>query len=138
MNGEKFISLLQSEEFLAKLNDAETVAEAKNLFQSEGLDISDEKIKVVMEALQDANKKAHNGEMLSEEDLESVSGGGFITKSLEIIILAAVLYEGVGVAKEIYDRGGVKRFNIREHFGRAYVGYKKARASVVDWATSSE
>lgn len=107
MNERKIVSLLQSEEFLAKLNDAETLAETKKIFASEGLELNDEKAQTIMGALESATKKAHNGEMMSEEDLKYVSGGSFIKKSLELIILSALFVEGTRVAFKVHKRGGL-------------------------------
>jgi hypothetical protein len=137
VNERKIISLLQSEEFLAKLNDAENVDDAKKLFQSEGLDLSTEKVKIIMEALESATKKAHNGEIMTEKDLESVSGAGLITKALEFVVLSALICEGAYIGVEVYKRGGIKNPNVLKYINKGKETAEKAKNSVVEWLTGS-
>ncbi len=136
MNGEKIILLLQSEEFLAKLNDSETVAETKKLFASEGLGINDEKAQIIMDALKSANKKAHDGEIMSEEDLKLISGGGVITKALEFVILSSILATGVGIGVSVHKRGGIKNKTVLKYIDKAKDAKKHVEDRVVNWLTT--
>lgn len=64
-----FDSLMSNETFQEKLYGAKDVSEVKELFANEGVDLTEEQL---MEML------LPNGEDLSEEDLENVSGGGSV------------------------------------------------------------
>ena len=136
MNEGKVISLLQSEEFLAKLNDASTVAETKKLFEAEGINLSDKKADIIMEALKSANQKAHGVEMMSEEDLELVSGGRFIGKSLEFVILSALICEGTYIGVEVYKRGGVKNERVLRLSRIGENLREKVENKIVNWLTT--
>lgn len=134
MNERKIVSLLQSEAFLAKFNDAETVAETKKLFASEGLELNDEKAQTIMDALESANKKAHDGEVMSEKDLELVSGGGLIKKSLEFIILSALIVEGTRIGIKIKKRGELRE-GVKNLVEKGKSGINKAEDTIVEWLT---
>ncbi len=70
------IKLLQNEKFLARFNDAEgDMSRAKALFASEGLELSDDQLQIVMQALDDAKKAMYSGELLPEDKLQNVAGG---------------------------------------------------------------
>ncbi len=47
---EKVIGVLKDENFIAKLNDAVDLNEVRDIFSSEGIEISLDKAKVIMEA----------------------------------------------------------------------------------------
>ena len=65
---ELLIKLLSDEKFFASMNDTENdVSKMKALFASKGLELSDDKINVIIEALDEAKKSMYNGEGLSEE-----------------------------------------------------------------------
>ncbi len=96
------ISLLQSEEFLAKLNDASVPEEVCEIFAKEGYEISSEKAKVIMDALKVANKRIRNNEEVSDEELQEIAGGRknvVIIRRLEEIIISSDISEesSVGV-----------------------------------------
>lgn len=69
--GEKmtFESLMNDEQFLERLYEAKDIAEVKVLFLSEGVEVTEEEL---------MSKLLPGGEDLTEDDLESVSGGGAI------------------------------------------------------------
>lgn len=81
--------LLQSEEILAKLNDATTPEEVCKIFSKEGYEISSEEAKIIMDALKVANKRIRNNEEVSDEELEEIAGGR--ENVLEIRILEKII-----------------------------------------------
>lgn len=84
------ISLLQSEGFLAKLNDASTPEEVCEIFSKEGYEISFEKAKVIMDTMKVVNKRIRNNEEVSDKELEKIAGGReniIIIRRLEEIII---------------------------------------------------
>lgn len=96
------ISLLQSEEFLAKLNDASVPEEVCEIFSKEGYEISSEKARVIMDALKVANKRIRNNEEVSDKELQEIAGGRknvVIIRRLEEIIISSDISEesSVGV-----------------------------------------
>ncbi len=98
------ISLLQSEEFLAKLNDSSTPEEVCEIFSKEGYEISNEKAKVVMDALKVANKRIRNNEEVSDEELEEIAGG--IGKK---DIVRIRIFEEIIVSSDISDEPDMKK-----------------------------
>lgn len=98
------ISLLQSEEFLAKLNDSSTPEEVCEIFSKEGYEISNEKAKVVMDALKVANKRIRNNEEVSDEELEEIAGG--IGKK---DIVRIRIFEEIIVSSDISDEPDAKK-----------------------------
>lgn len=107
------IKLLQNEDFLARFNDVEgDAAKTKELFASEGLDLSDDQMEVIVDALKAAKKSMYNGEPLTEDQMDEIAGGGILRraaiKALVGAILAGGLYYGYKVYKGVQERGGVK------------------------------
>lgn len=96
------ISLLQSEEFLAKLNDASTPEEVCEIFSKEGYEISNEKAKVIMDALKIANKRIRNNEEVSDEELEEIAGGR--KNVVEIRILEKII-----ISSDISDEPDMRK-----------------------------
>lgn len=110
---ELLIKLLSDEKFFASMNDTENdVSKMKALFASKGLELSDDKINVIIEALDEAKKSMYNGEGLSEEELNDISGGGFeiseksqriAEKAMKaIMITGGVIVTTVGLAEATY------------------------------------
>lgn len=64
-----FESLMANEVFQEKLCEAKDMAEVKALFSGEGVEISEEEL---------MNKILPDGQELTEDSLEDVSGGGAI------------------------------------------------------------
>lgn len=86
------IQLLQSENFLSRLNDASDNEEIVSIFEKEGVKISLDKAEIISQALQNVNHRIYNNEKLDLEELEKISGGGLpIIKSLELLMLSAVI-----------------------------------------------
>lgn len=104
----KIISLLQNERFLSQLNDALTPEDIQKVFKNEGINISVDKAEVVSEALESVNERIRNAEEISQEELDEIGGGrSFFRNTLELIIMGAVLAEGVNIAKKVRERGGL-------------------------------
>lgn len=79
------IKLLSDEKFLARMNDTENdISKMKALFASEGIELSEDKIKVIIDALDSAKKSMYTGEGLSDEDLEAIAGGGAVGTGLKV------------------------------------------------------
>ncbi len=101
--GDLLIKLLSDEKFLARMNDTEDdVSKMKVLFASEGIELSEDKIEIIIDALDSAKKSMYNGEGLSDEDLEDIAGGTIIGSGLKVTgkvatkaIKAAILTGGV-------------------------------------------
>ena len=72
MDEQKLQELLQSQPFMEKVLSAQTVEEVKSLFSAEGVDLTDEDINVLGQAIEAA---IQNGGNLSDADLENISGG---------------------------------------------------------------
>lgn len=62
-------ALIDNEQFQEKLHEAKNIAEVKALFEREGVDITEDKLMKLM---------LPEGEDLTEEALENVSGGGSV------------------------------------------------------------
>lgn len=62
-------SLMRDEKFQERLYEAKDLAEVKALFASEGMEITDNELMKML---------LPQGETLSEDELESVAGGGAI------------------------------------------------------------
>lgn len=109
---ELLINLLSDEKFFASMNDTENdVSKMKALFASKGLELSDDKINVIIEALDEAKKAMYNGEGLSEEELNDISGGFEISEKSQriaekamkaIMITGGVIFTTVGLAEATY------------------------------------
>ncbi len=92
---ELLIKLLSDEKFLACMNDAENdVSKMKALFASKGIELSDEKIEIIIDALSDAKKSMYNGEGISEQELNDISGGTVLSRMAETAIKAIIFTAG--------------------------------------------
>ncbi len=114
-----FIKLLSDEKFLARMNDTENdVSKMKALFASEGIELPEDKIEIIINALDSAKKSIYNGEGLSDEDLEGIAGGGVggtalkttgkvAKKALKVVIIAGctlgVTAAGVGALNKMAE-----------------------------------
>ena len=112
------MGLLQNEEFLGRFNDVEEdISQTKELFASEGLDLSDDQLEVVISALRSAKKSMYTGEPLDDDDTENVSGGGIIESSirklLALAILSGTLYGGYQVYTRVKEKGGVQNEDVQ-------------------------
>lgn len=94
-------SLLKDEKFIAKLNDAEDFQKVKELFESEGLVLSISECEEVLNVLNYITLKAQNGEKVSDEDLENVSGGSAFKKIVGQALIGMSLYVGYNVYKNV-------------------------------------
>ena len=92
-------SLLKDEKFIAKLNDAEDFQKVKELFESEGLVLSISECEEVLNVLNYITLKAQNGEKVSDEDLENVSGGSVFKKIVGQALIGMGLYVGYKVVE---------------------------------------
>lgn len=102
---ELLIKLLGDEKFLARMNDTENdVSKMKALFASRGLELSDDKIEVIIEALGDAKKSMYNGEGLSEQELNAISGGASLYGMAKRAIKAIIITAGAIAAKGALGR----------------------------------
>ena len=83
-----FEALMSNEPFQEKLYEAQDIAEVKALFSNEGVDITEKKLMSMM---------LPDGENLTENDLENVSGGGSVISWLR---------SRLGGGKESFGGGG--------------------------------
>lgn len=88
----KIKNLFADEEFAKKFSAAEDFAEVKQLFADNGIDISDDELNHLLEAML-AKIEARDGSELSEDQLENVAGG-----FIEWIILGGVFAVVGGVS----------------------------------------
>ncbi|MCL2169364.1 MAG: class IIb bacteriocin, lactobin A/cerein 7B family [Defluviitaleaceae bacterium] len=86
MNQEKLTALLENEEFVDALSQAETIEGAQKLFADNDVTISIDELKALC-----AKAKQESGEELSDEELELVAGGIAPIIIAPIIIAAPIL-----------------------------------------------
>ena len=103
MNYEKDLQLIENEEFVKKLENSETLEEAKNVFLENGVNID---VDVMKNDILASNKE------LDETDLENVAGDGILAfgwnlgKALGII--ARTLYEDKKGMSRTYSWSQIK------------------------------
>ena len=138
---EKIIGILKNENFIAKLNDAVDLNEIRDVFRSEGIEISLDKAKVITEALSSVNERIQNTEEVTDEELEEISdeslekidgGRSVMRKALELVFMFAVIAEGVRISKKVRQRGGVSE-KITDYTTKGKNALIAAENKVVDW-----
>ncbi len=92
----KVQSLMQDEQFKAKLADAEDLDAMAALFRNEGIQVSGADLEAALEQ--------HNGDELSEESLEDVAGGFAISG---LIAAGCIIFIGGSILLGYID--GVKK-----------------------------
>ncbi len=92
MDNQKLMDLLQNNAFMEKILSAASTEEVKSLFSEQGLNLTDENINALGQALE---KAIANGGELSEDDLADVSGGGDVSTTAIVTALSTV---GLGSA----------------------------------------
>lgn len=103
---EKVIEVLKDENFIAKLNDAVDLNEIRDVFSSEGIEISLDKARVIAETLSSVNERIQNTEEVTDEELDEIAGGrSVVHKALELVFMFAVIAEGVRISKKVRQRG---------------------------------
>ena len=130
---EKVVELLKNENFIAKLNDAVDLNEVRNIFASEGIEISLDKAKVIMEALHSVNERIQRTEEITEEELDEIAGGGsIIRKALELVLMSAVVAEGIRITGKVKQKGGVSK-KISNYTDKVKGALISAEDNVVNW-----
>ncbi len=130
---EKVIGVLKDENFIAKLNDAVDLNEVRDIFSSEGIEISLDKAKVIMEALSSVNERIQNTEEVTDEELDEIAGGrSIVRKALELVFMCAVITEGVRISKKVIQRGGVNE-KILDCTSKGKNALLVAEDKVVNW-----
>lgn len=130
---EKVIGVLKDENFIAKLNDAVDLNEVRDIFSSEGIEISLDKAKVIMEALSSVNERIQNTEEVTDEELdEIVSERLIVRKALEFVFMCAVITEGVKISQKVIQRGGVNE-KILDCTSKGKNALLAAEDKVVNW-----
>lgn len=106
MNYEKDLQLIENEEFVKKLENSETLEEAKNVFLENGVNVD---VDVMKNDILASNKE------LDETDLENVAGGGIIQGALfgwnlgkALGIIARTLYEDKKGMSRTYSWSQIK------------------------------
>ncbi len=94
---EKVQNLLSDDKFISKLNEKESFMEIKDLFGENGVELSEDELKMILNAILVTVDKS-NGE-ISETELENVNGG---------IVGWVILGVGAGIV------GGVSAYKLRK------------------------
>lgn len=85
MDEKKLLDILKDEDFIEEVFTTATPQEIKELFQKKGLNLSDQEIEKVIEFFE---KNIEDAESLSNEELQSISGGTSVRiNNLENILL---------------------------------------------------
>ncbi|MBR0423074.1 MAG: hypothetical protein IJJ04_00295 [Clostridia bacterium] len=85
MDEKKLLDILKDEDFIEEVFTTATPQEIKELFQKKGLNLSDKEIEKVIEFFE---KNIEDAESLSNEELQSISGGTSVRiNNLENILL---------------------------------------------------
>lgn len=130
---EKVIEVLKDENFIAKLNDAVDLNEIRDVFSSEGIEISLDKARVIAETLSSVNERIQNTEEVTDEELDEIAGGrSVVHKALELVFMFAVIAEGVRISKKVRQRGGMSE-KITDYTAKGKNALIAAENKVVDW-----
>ena len=99
----KIHALMECEDFGKEIEKVETAAELKKAFENHGIEITEDEVVEICRGI-----AAKNGGLLSEDDLDTVSGGGFLTGLAIIAGGWAVSYvAGYVAGKVIRKKTGV-------------------------------
>lgn len=96
---EKIRMLMESEAFGKEIENVESAAELKSVFESHGVDVTEEEIVEICRGI-----TQDKGDTLSEEDLDAVSGGGFLTGLAIVAGAWAVSYVAGYVAGKVIKK----------------------------------
>lgn len=98
MNEEKIKALLSDEKFVAGILELETPEDVCKAFADEGVTVTTEEIIQVKEQLASIGE---NNDELSEDQLEDVSGGYFVTT---LILWGVTALIGIGIGDKVTRR----------------------------------
>lgn len=98
INDATFNALMEDKSFVVDMLSQETAEDVQNLFQKNGVDVSMEEVNELGKVL---NHLENSGDELSEESLESISGGFAITGAAVLAVAKAVIAVG-GAGLAIY------------------------------------
>ena len=78
--------LMENEDFVNQLSKEKTVSGIEELFKKNGVEIKDEDAKIILDGLNDTLATADGLETeLTEESLDNVTGGAYISVALYIL-----------------------------------------------------
>ena len=101
MNEEKIREVFSDEGFVKELFSKETPEEVQALLAANDIELSIDEIVKLREILEKKLQQEENGEEISDDDLEDVSGGVF-----DLIAIGTVLFLGVVAASITLDTRG--------------------------------
>lgn len=107
---EKIKEFFSSEELSTKLLECQTSEEVKQLFAENGIDVSDEEIKILKDYI---DKFVEKGGQLSEQELDAISGGWSLAGvvSTPSRVFAEILVELAYAPMEGWKKAVVKHHN---------------------------